>query len=100
MYHNTCYKIVTRPIREQQTEDREKARRSLCFEKIQQFFKKEIIQKGHIYRDLYRCLPEEEGLEKVGCEKRSVKQRLQNAFRQDLSFISSPEKDEFIFCET
>ena len=33
MYHNIFYKIATRPIREQQPEDTQKTRRSLCFEK-------------------------------------------------------------------
>ena len=79
MYLNTCYKAASRPIREQQPEDLEKTRRSLCFEKIQWFVKQEIIQKGHIYRvnelsDMYKRLQEKEGSEKVGCENRSVKQ--------------------------
>ena len=94
-----------RPIREQEPEDPEKTHRSLCFEKIQWFVKEGIIQNGHIYRvnefsDLYKRLQEEGGLENVACENRSIKQRLQNAFRQDLSFMFSPGKDEFIFCET
>ena len=105
MYHNTCYNIVTRPIREQQPENPEKTRRFLCFEKMQRFFKEGIIQKGHIYhvneiRELYKRLQEKEGLEKVRCQNRSVKQRLQNVFQQDLSFMSSSGKDEFIICET
>ena len=104
MYHNTCYKIAIRPIQEQQPEDSEKTCRSLLFEKIQRFVKEEIIQKGHIYRvneliDLYKRLQEEEGLENVGCENRSVKQGLQNAFPQDLSFMSSPGKNELMLCE-
>ena len=105
MYHNTCYNIVTKPIREQQPVNPEKTRRFLCFKKMQRFFKEGIIQKGHIYpvneiRELYKRLQGKEGLEKVRCQNRSVKQRLQNVFQQDLSFMSSPGKDEFIICET
>ena len=68
---------------------------AVCYGGNWQFVKEEIIQKGHIYRinelsDLYKRLQEEEGLEKVGCENRSVKQRLQNDFPQDSNFMSSP----------
>ena len=68
MYHNTCYKIATRTIQEQQPEHPEKTHRSLCFEKIQWFVKEEIMQKGHInsvheLSDSYKRLHKEEGLQ-------------------------------------
>ena len=68
---------------------------AVCYGGNWQFVKEELIQKGHIYRinelsDLYKRLQEEEGLEKDGCENRSVKQRLQNDFPQDSNFMSSP----------
>ena len=104
LYHDTCYKNATRPIREQKPADPETTSRTLCFENILRFVQEEIIEKGHIYRvkeisELYTHFQEEENLEAVGCENRSVKQRLQNAFPKVLSFMSPPGKDEFIFCE-
>lgn len=36
----------------------------------------------------------------VGCENRNVKQRMQHAFPQNLSFMPSPGKDKLMFFET
>ena len=104
MYHLSCYKQSTKPVRECLAQNPEKEKRTTCFEKTKNFVDNEIIINGSIYRTsevtaYYRALQEQENIEVVGDSNKNLKLRLQNLYGHQISFMSSAGKDEFIFSE-